>query len=212
MLRKVRLSSIRTEILMAVVAVVTLLAIWLVPGQKETPPTLPQLTNTPATKAAIPLPPRATETSTPATKVDIAPPTPAAQTATPARDGDRARAIFAGMRRGGGEPDPVEIYASAQRLQDEGHLEDAYLLFRYAANHGNAQAALVLGSQADPAYHTADGSFLPEAEPEQAIKWYRMAGAEGNEEAVSRLQALHGQLQQAAAAGDAQARRLLLQW
>jgi hypothetical protein len=195
MLRKVRLSSIRTEILMAVVAVITLLAIWLVPGRKEqTPPVLPQLTNTPAPREEIAAPP------------------PASETAAPARDGDRARAIIAGMRRGGGEPDLVEVYASAQKLQDEGHPDDAYLLFRFAANHGNAQAALVLGSQADPAYYSAAGSILPGPDPEQAIKWYRMAGAQGNEKAVSRLQALHSRLQQAAAAGDAQAGRLLLQW
>jgi len=206
MLRKVRLSSFRTEIMMGAVAVITLLAIWLVPGQKETPPSLPQLTNPPATKVDIPLPPRTTGTAAPATQ------SPAGETAAPARNGDRARAIIAGMRRGGGEPDPVEVYANAQKLQDEGHPEDAYLLFRYAANHGNAQAALVLGTQADPAYHTSRDSFPTEADPEQAIKWYRMAGAKGNDESVQRLKALHDRLQQAAAAGDAQARRLLLQW
>jgi hypothetical protein len=196
MLSKVRLTSIRTEILMAAVAVITLLAIWLVPSQKEeTPPALPQMTNAP-----------------PPVEAETPPPSPAGEAATPMRDGDHARAIIADMRRGGAEPNPAAVYADAQRLQGEGHLEDAYLLYRFAANHGNAQAALALGSQADPAYHNAADSLLPAAEPEQAIKWYRLAATAGNAEATARLQALHRRLQQAADAGDAQAQRLLLQW
>ena len=126
--------------------------------------------------------------------------------------GDRAREIIADLRAGGGEPDPAKVFASAQRLQDEGHADDAYLLYRFAANHGDAQAALVLGTQADPAYYTAAGNILPGPEPEQAIKWYRMADAEGNTDAKARLKALRGQLEQASAAGDPQADRLLLLW
>jgi len=70
----------------------------------------------------------------------------------------------------------------------------------------------VLGTQADPAYYTAAGNILPGPEPEQAIKWYRLAGAEGNADAEARLKALRGRLEQASAAGDPQADRLLLQW
>ncbi len=195
MLRKDRLNYFRTEILMAVVAIITILAVWLVPGQKEeAPPALPQLTT---------VPPMETEN---------APAAPAGEAAVSAIPGDRARAIIAGLRAGGGEPDAAEVLADAQRLQDEGHPEDAYLLYRYAANHGDARAALVLGTQADPAYHSAAGSILPGPEPEQAIKWYRLAGAEGNAEAVARLQALRSRLEQASASGDAQADRLLLLW
>jgi hypothetical protein len=196
MLRKDRITYYRTEILMAVVAIITILAIWLVPGQQEeAPPALPQLTTAPPMNA------------------QSAPPSPARDEKTAvAQPGDRARAIIAGLRAGGGEPDPVEVFANAQRLQDEGHPEDAYLLYRFAANHGEARAALLLGTRADPAYYTAAGSILPGPEPEQAIKWYRMASAEGNAEATSRLKALRGRLEQASAAGDPQADRLLLQW
>jgi hypothetical protein len=195
MLRKDRFTYYRTEILMAVVAIITILAVWLVPGQQEeAPPTLPQLTTAPAMEA------------------DNAPAAPAEEPAAAAMPGDRARAIITGLRAGGGEPDATEVFANAQRLQDEGHPEDAYLLYRYAANHGDAQAALLLGTQADPAYHSAAGSILPGPEPEQAIKWYRMAGAEGNAEAVARLKSLRGRLEQASASGDAQAERLLLLW
>jgi hypothetical protein len=196
MLRKDRFTYYRTEILMAVVAIITILAVWLVPGQQEEAPlALPKLTTT--------APPMNTENAAPS---------PTGETSASAMPGDRARAIIAGLRAGGGEPDPVEVFASAQRLQNEGHADDAYLLYRFAANHGNAQAALVLGTQADPAYYTAAGNILPGPEPEQAIKWYRMAGAEGNADAKTRLKALRGRLEQASAAGDPQADRLLLLW
>jgi hypothetical protein len=196
MLRKDRFTNYRTEILMAVVALITILAIWLVPSQQEeAPPALPQLT-----------------TAVPPMPAENTPSSPADATAAPAMPGDRARAIIAGLRAGGGEPDPAEVFANAQRLQDEGHPDDAYLLYRYAANHGEPQAALLLGTRADPAYYSADGSILPKPEPVQAIKWYRMAGAEGNAEAVARLKALRDRLEQASAAGDAQADRLLLLW
>ena len=196
MLRKDRFTNYRTEILMAAVAIITILAIWLVPSQQEeAPPALPQLT-----------------TAAPPMEAENGPLSPADATPASAMPGDRARAIITGLRAGGGEPDPVEVFANAQRLQDEGHPDDAYLLYRYAANHGVVQAALLLGTRADPAYYTADGNILPEPEPEQAIKWYRMASAEGNAEAMARLQALRNQLKQASAAGDAQADRLLLLW
>jgi len=196
MLRKHRFTHYRTEILMAVVALVTILAIWLVPSQQqEAPPALPQLT-----------------TAEPPMEAEHAPSSSAESTPASAMPGDRARAIIAGLRAGGGEPDPVEVFANAQRLQDEGHPDDAYLLYRYAANHGEMQAALLLGTRADPAYYTADGNILSAPEPEQAIKWYRMASAEGNAEAVARLKALRDRLEQASAAGDAQADRLLLLW
>jgi hypothetical protein len=195
-LRKNRFTNYRTEILMAVVALITILAIWLVPGtQEEAPPALPQLT-----------------TAAPPTEAENVTPSPANATSASAMPGDRARSIIAGLRAGGGEPDPAEVFANAQRLQDEGHPDDAYLLYRYAANHGETQAALLLGTRADPAYYTAEGNILSEPEPEQAIKWYRMAGAEGNAEAVARLEALRDRLEQASAAGDAQADRLLLLW
>jgi hypothetical protein len=201
MLRKHRFTHYRTEILMAVVALITILAIWLAPNQPEKrPPTLPQLTT--------PAPPMQPEAAPPSGTATV----PAQAPAASAQPGDRARAIIAGLRAAGGQADAAEVYANAQRLQDEGHPEDAYLLYRYAANHGDARAALVLGTQADPAYHSSGDTILPEPEPEQAIKWYRMAGAEGNVEAVARLKALRALLERASAAGDAQADRLLLQW
>jgi TPR repeat protein len=104
------------------------------------------------------------------------------------------------------------VFAEAERLQGEGNLEDAYLLYRYAARHGQAQAAMNLGTQADPAFHTAVTSYLPESEPGQAYKWYSTAAVAGNEEAPQRLLALRKRVQQDAANGNEQAQRLMLQW
>jgi TPR repeat protein len=104
------------------------------------------------------------------------------------------------------------VFAEAERMQGEGNLEDAYLLYRFAARHGQAQAALILGTQADPAFHAAASGYLPEPNPGQAYKWYNVAAVAGNDEAALSLQALRKRVQQDAEAGDEQARRLLFQW
>jgi TPR repeat protein len=110
------------------------------------------------------------------------------------------------------ETEPDELFNRAEQLQDEGQLEDAYLLYRLAARQGHVQAALVLGTQADPAFHTADTSILTEADPQQANKWYSAAAEAGNEEAVKRLKQLRAHVEQSAADGNAAAQRLMLQW
>jgi TPR repeat protein len=139
-------------------------------------------------------------------------PPPPGGIATVTNGGDAARAFIYKLRSKGATPDAEVVFMEAERMQDEGNLLDAYLLYRFAARHGQPQAAMILGTHADPAYHTADSSYLPEAEPAQAYKWYRMAATAGNEEATLRLQALQKRVQQDAATGDEQASRLLLQW
>ncbi len=184
---------LRYKALMAVVAVATLLAVWLVPGDKQpTPPPLPELPVTP--------------------QVDVDLPPPAEGSATVARAGDRARAFVAGLRSDRAELDPDTVFVEAERLQGEGYSDDAYLLYRFAARHGHGQAALVLGTQADPAFHAAANPDSLNDEPEQAYKWYSMAVAAGIEEATARLQALRKRVEQSAAAGDKRAQRLMLQW
>lgn len=184
--------------LMALIAVVTLVAIWLVPGEEEeAPPPLPEMASPPPAEQSVPLPlpPVSEEESTP-----------------PQREGDTARTIVANMRTEDTEPEPGKLFAQAEQLQSEGQLEDAYLLYRLAARQGHAQAALVLGTQADPAFYTADTSVLPQADPQQAYKWYSAAAAAGNDEAVERLQQLREHVEQSAADGNPAAQRLMLQW
>jgi len=187
---------LRAKALMAVVAVVTLLAVWLVPDDKQpTPPPLPELPGAPP--VAVDLPP---------------PASPAEDSAAAIPAGNRARAFVSGLRSGGTEPDPETVFVEAERLQGEGYSDDAYLLYRFAARHGHGQAALVLGTQADPAFHAAANPDSLNDEPEQAYKWYSMAVAAGIEEAAARLQDLRQRVEQSAAAGDERAQRLMLQW
>jgi hypothetical protein len=180
---------------MALVAVITAIAIWLVPvDDNKEQPSLPALPTSQDATEDLPLPP------------------PPGGIATVTNGGDRARAFIYELRSGGAQPDADVVFAEAERLKQEGDLEDAYLLYRYAARNGQTQAALILGTWSDPAFHATANSYLPEPEPGQAYKWYSIAADGGDEEAPQRLLALHQHLQREAAAGDKQARRLLLQW
>ena len=219
----------RTRTLMVLVAVITAIAIWLVPvDEKQAPLSLPLPPSAPDTPIALPQPPAkdsagelpqqaVSETSDPlpsaATSSEPLPlPPPPGGVATITNGGDAARAFIYELQAGGAQPDADVVFAEAERMQGAGEQEDAYLLYRFAARHGQAQAAMALGTSADPAFHTAATSYLPEPAPGQAYKWYGMAAAAGNDEAEQRLQGLRERVQQDAAAGDEQARRLLLQW
>jgi len=184
---------VRYKIIMVAVVVATLLAVWLVPDdrQAESPP-LPEL---PATKM---------------TDMDF--PQSAESGGTVSRGGERARAFVADLRGGGTEPDPGTVFAEAMRLQDEGYTVDAHLLYRFAARHGHGQAALVLGNQANPAFRDADIPDSLKDQPEQAYKWYSMAAAAGIDEAAAQLQDLRKRMEHSASNGDERAQRLLLLW
>lgn len=219
----------RTRALMLLVALITAIAVWLVPVDEEesslslpVPPSAPDtpiaLPLLPGTDAAGELPQQApSETSEPlrsaATSSEALPlPPPPGGVATITNGGDAARAFIYELQAGGAQPDADVVFAEAERMQGEGDQEDAYLLYRFAARHGQAQAAMALGTGADPAFHNTVTSYLPEPDPGQAYKWYGMAAAAGNDEAQQRLQDLQLRVQQEAAAGDGQAQRLLLQW
>jgi len=198
----------RTRALMVLVAVITGLAIWLVPVKdQQAPSSLPALPSSPDSSGSLPLP----AASVTSEELQLPPPS-GGGIATITNGGDGARTFLYELRAAGEEPDPDAVFAEAERMQGAGDLEDAYLLYRYAARHGQAQAALTLGTQADPALHAGADGFLPDADAGQAYKWYSVAAAANNETAVQRLQDLHKRVQQDAVAGDEQARRLLLQW
>jgi hypothetical protein len=182
----------RYKALMAAVAVATLIAVWLVPEDDKQPTSLPDLPVTPQSGADLPA------------LVD--------RSAADAGAGDRARAFIADLRSVHNEFDPDAVFNEAERLQGEGHIVDAHLLYRFAARHGNGQAAMVLGTQADPAFYTATNPDTLQDNPEQAYKWYSMAAAAGIDEAVTRLQALRQNVELSASSGDERAQRLLLLW
>lgn len=227
----------RTWGLMALVALITIIAVWLVPvDDNNTPPSLPELPSAPDTaEQPLSLPGQgmpvaepshpgedvagtaasasgAQESSGTGESRSLDLPLPPGGVATVTDGGEGARTFLYKLRATGAQPDPEVVFAEAERLQGEGELEDAYLLYRYAARHGHMQAAMRLGTASDPAYHSAATSYLAEPAPGQARKWYSMAAAAGDAEAGQRLEDLRGRLEHAAAAGDEQAQRLLLQW
>lgn len=79
-----------------------------------------------------------------------------------------------------------DAYAAGERFRQAKALDGAFLLFRHAAERGNAEAAIALGMMYDPATHSADTSPLPAANPTQAAEWYRRAAEAGNAEAQFR--------------------------
>jgi hypothetical protein len=183
----------RTWVLMILVAVITGLAVWLVPVNEQlAPPSLPALPSAPDTPEPLPLPSAAVMTE----ELQLPPPS-GGGIADLTTGGDGARTFLYELRATGEEPDPDVVFAEAERMQGVGDL---------------AQAALTLGTQADPAFHAGAASFLPEPDAGQAYRWYSVAVAANSETAVQRLQDLHKRVQQDAVAGDEQARRLLLQW
>jgi hypothetical protein len=184
--------------LMVLIALVTLLAVWLVPDEHdEAPPSLPEIAPPAREETAVPLPVPAQDAEQPAIQ---------------GREGDSARAIVAELRAGKTEINTPEVFDRAEQMQSEGRLDDAYLLYRVAARQGHARAAFILATQADPAYYSETSSALPGPDAQQAYKWYQAAAAAGYGEATPRLQQLRAHVEQAAANGDAAAQRLMLQW
>jgi hypothetical protein len=64
----------------------------------------------------------------------------------------------------------------------------------------------------DPNHHSPETSLLAEPDAFQAFRWYSVARDGGIDTAAVRLDALREWAETAAAAGDSEADRLLLQW
>ena len=91
-------------------------------------------------------------------------------------------------------------------------IADAHLLYFFAARRGHAPAAFVLAGIYDPVRFDKDRSLLGRPDPVQALKWYRVAAAQGDGEAQARLKSLESWVDARARAGDAEAERLRLSW
>jgi hypothetical protein len=126
-------------------------------------------------------------------------------------EGEQARTIIRELRAQEG-PTGQQAFEKAEQLKASGNRIDAYLLYFFAARQGHSDAALELGTQADPAFHSLDTSTLDFPDPIQAYKWYRVAIEGGNSTARRRLTELRNQIELQASTGNKQAQRLVLQW
>jgi hypothetical protein len=126
-------------------------------------------------------------------------------------EGEQARAIIKDLQAQDG-PTGQQAFDQAEQLRASGNKMDAYLLYFFAARQGHSDAALELGTQADPAFHSLESSALDFPDPVQAYKWYRVAIEGGNSTAQRRLTELRNQIELQASTGNEQAQRLVLQW
>jgi hypothetical protein len=124
-------------------------------------------------------------------------------------DDDDVRTLISQLRKeGSGSGQKAFEYAEKKRRV--GDNENAYLLYFFAARQGHGDAALVLGTMADPMYYTTVTSALTAPEPAQAIKWYKKAIDAGNKDAKKNLADLTRRIKKQAEGGSSEAQRLLL--
>jgi TPR repeat protein len=138
--------------------------------------------------------------------------TPEPAAITGADRADQAREFIAEAREDADPKSYAEAYERAREFQRSGRLADAQLLYFYAARGGHAGAEFELAAMNDPNHHTRKTSLLAEPDAFQAYKWYSAAREHGSQQAQARLDALHEWAAQAAATGDSEAERVLLQW
>jgi len=126
------------------------------------------------------------------------------------REGDYARRFIKNLS---GKPNAADsAFNEAEAQQKQNKKVDAYLLYFYAAREKHTDAALALATMADPAYFSAEKSSSDAPDIRQANKWYMVAATSGSDLALERLTALRTKVEMDAAAGDASANRLMLQW
>jgi hypothetical protein len=103
-------------------------------------------------------------------------------------------------------------FERARELQAAGQLDDAQVLLFFGARQGHARSAFAYAELNDPNHHSSETSLLAEPDAFQAFRWYSAALDGGIDDAAARLDALRAWAEEAAAAGNAEAERLLLQW
>jgi hypothetical protein len=167
----------------AIVVIVTLVAIYYVPSEDnvESVP-VPVTSSTSLIPAPAPLAPNSSD------RID-------------------ARTLITELRTAS-KPDYNKAYDAGEMLRKKGQLDQAYILYFYAAREGHANAAYRLGQFADNIISKT--TYRPNAT--QAIKWYHNAKKAGVNEAADTLDALKRYYEDKARSGDTNARRLLLLW
>ena len=158
----------------------------------EVPPTaatkaeLPRMANLPPQKETIPPPPPPSYT----------PDAPALEKAR--------KALREGIS-------PEDALALAKSLPESPERADAaFLLLEYAADSGNAEAALAVARYYDPTDKEPSGTIRKNSET--AYGWYTDALAGGQENAKIRLTQLSSWVEEQATQGSSKARELLNTW
>jgi TPR repeat protein len=108
----------------------------------------------------------------------------------------------------------LEVRQQGVLLFQSGDPDQAFLMFKKAANKGDGWSARAIGLMYDPATFAA-GDFAPEKtafskpNPRKALQWYDKAIEQGDTDAQRLRERLLAHLREAAAEGDAQAQRIL---
>lgn len=152
--------------------------------------------------------------------VAAAPPAPAAPVASPTLLAPKKSVRETVAEYLATKPQPEAMLAKARDFAKDGNAAAAFLVFRQAAEQGNAAAQLELASYYDPL--APKGGFTPDGA--QAAGWYERAALAGSVEAQRKLGLLFARggagltvdpakariwLQQAAAQNDADAKKAL---
>lgn len=85
------------------------------------------------------------------------------------------------------KPEAAAAEEEARRFTEAGQDQAAFLLRKYAAQKGSAEAAYGMAQYYDPASHSAEASVVPAPDAEQAAVWYEAAAKDGKAEAMLRL-------------------------
>jgi len=106
---------------------------------------------------------------------------------------------------------PEAALALAKALPESPERRDAaFLLLEFAADSGNAEAALAVARYYDPTDKAPSGTIRKN--PETAYGWYTEALAGGQETAKTRLAQLRSWVEEQANQGSYEARELLNDW
>jgi hypothetical protein len=87
-------------------------------------------------------------------------------------------------------PSPDAAYARGTEFLHGKQPDGAFLVYRYAAEHGSAPAAVSIGRMYDPRSYSKETSPFPGPNSEQALEWYKRAASAGNTEAPELMRSL----------------------
>nr|VFK13635.1 MAG: hypothetical protein BECKLPF1236B_GA0070989_105011 [Candidatus Kentron sp. LPFa] len=131
---------------------------------------------------------------------------------TAVTSGKQAREVIQDLRNKGEKIDLDHVFRRAEQFESKKMWVDAYLMHFFAARQGHADSAMVLGTMYDPDHTLKPIGIMVRPNWSQAHKWYLRAAEGGNQAARKRLEYLRKQMETAAAKGDVEAGRLVLQW